>query len=141
MNIVIIKGNTTRDPEMRYLPNGTPVCQFGVAVNRKWKSESGELKEEVSFFDVEAWSRNAENVAQYFGKGSPIIVTGRLKQETWDDKQTGQKRSKIKIVMERFEFCGDTKKPAAAPGEGVQPDANYDGGQPGPSDDGDNVPF
>lgn len=109
MNLIILKGNTTRDVELRYLPNGTAIGSFGVAVNRKWKDPDGNQKEEVSFFDVDAWGKTAETIAQWFRKGSPILITGRLKQETWDDKQTSQKRSKVKIVLDRFEFCGDTK--------------------------------
>jgi single-strand DNA-binding protein len=116
MNITILKGNLTRDPEVRYLQTGTAVATFGVAVNRKWKDDQGNQKEEVSFFDVEAWGKTAETVAQWFHKGSPILITGRLKQETWDDKQTGQKRSKVKIVLSQFDFCGDTK----GAGSGVQ---------------------
>lgn len=116
MNIVIIRGNLTRDVELRYLPNGTAIGSFGVAVNRKWKDDAGNQKEEVSFFDVDAWGKTAETIAQWFRKGSPILITGRLKQETWDDKQTGQKRSKVKIVLDRFEFCGETK----GAGAGVQ---------------------
>src|SRR5437870_4996318 len=107
MNIVIIKGNLTRDPEMRFTPKGTAVGEFGVAVNRKWRNEAGELQEEVSFFNVAAFGKTAETIAEYFSKGKPIIVTGRLKQESWDDKQTGAKRSAVKIILERFDFCGD----------------------------------
>jgi len=156
MNICIIKGHTTRDVEIRYLPNGTAIGSFGIAVNRKWKSESGEQKEEVSFFDVDAWGKTAETIAQWFRKGSPILITGRLKQETWDDKQTGQKRSKVKIVLDRFEFCGETKGAAGVqqPPPGDQDGASSRfGGQPhstaansapvagdGPPED-DGVPF
>ena len=117
MNVVIVKGHTTRDVELRYLPNGTAIGSFGIAVNRKWKSESGEQKEEVSFFDVDAWGKTAETIAQWFRKGSPILITGRLKQETWEDKQNGQKRSKVTLVLDRFEFCGETK------GAGSQPES------------------
>ena len=116
MNLVILKANLTRDPEVRYLQTDTAIAAFGVAVNRKWKDDAGNQKEEVSFFDVEAWGKTAETVAQWFKKGSPILITGRLKQETWDDKQTGQKRSKVKIVLSQFDFCGDTK----VAGAGVQ---------------------
>ena len=128
MNLVILKANLTRDPEVRYLQTDTAIAAFGVAVNRKWKDDAGNQKEEVSFFDVEAWGKTAETVAQWFKKGSPILITGRLKQETWDDKQTGQKRSKVKIVLDRFEFCGETKGGKA--GEGVQqPPADDQGGR------------
>ena len=159
MNIVICKGHTTRDVEIRYLQNGTAIGSFGIAVNRKWKSEAGEMKEEVSFFDVDAWGKTAETIAQYFGKGSPILITGRLKQETWDDKQTGQKRSKVKIVLSQFDFCGDTKGSGAGvqsapPGDQDGASARY-GGQPhstaansapvagdGPREpEDDNIPF
>jgi single-strand DNA-binding protein len=134
MNLVILKANLTRDVEMRYLQTGTAVGQFGVAVNRKWKDDQGNQKEEVSFFDVEAWGKTAETVAQWFKKGSPILITGRLKQETWDDKQTGQKRSKVKIVLSQFDFCGDTKMSGtgvqnAPPGGQDGASARY-GGQP-----------
>jgi single-strand DNA-binding protein len=158
MNICIIKGHTTRDVEIRYLPNGTAIGSFGVAVNRKWKDPDGNQKEEVSFFDVEAWGKTAETVAQWFRKGSPILITGRLKQETWDDKQTGQKRSKVKIVLSQFDFCGDTKGygagvQSAPPGDQDGASAHY-GGQPHstaanrapvagdePPEDDDNIPF
>ena len=120
MNLVILKCNLTRNVEMRYLQTGTAIGAFGVAVNRKWKDDQGNPKEEVSFFDVEAWGKTAETLSQWFSKGSPILITGRLKQETWDDKQTGQKRSKVKIVMDKFDFCGDTK---AGGDSSVQPDA------------------
>lgn len=123
MNLVIIRGNLTRDPELRFLPKGTAIAAFGVAVNRKWTNDAGEKQEEVTFLDVDAWGKTAETIAQWFRKGSPILITGRLKQETWDDKQTGQKRSKVKIVLDRFEFCGETK------GAGVQqpPPGDQDG--------------
>jgi len=142
MNLVIIKGNVTRDPEMRYLPNGTAVCDLGVAVNRTWIDQNGEKKEEVNFFDCQAWAKTAEIIAQYFKKGKPILVQGRLKQDTWEDKKTGDKRSKVRIVVDRFEFCGDTKDNAnRSPAEHVQRDAP-EAAQATPSyDSGDNVPF
>lgn len=133
MNLVIIKGNITRDPELRYLQNGTAIASISVAVNRKWKGQDGELKEEVTFVDVDAWGRQAETVAQYFGKGSPIIVSGRLKQDTWEDKQTGQKRSKMKVVLSSFEFCGDTKRPAGT-GEAPQHAPDHEAPQPDADD-------
>lgn len=105
-NKTIILGNLTRDPELRYLPKGTAVCKFGVAVNRKWKSESGEQKEEVTFIDIEAFGRQAEVVAQYFKKGAMIFVDGRLKLDTWEDKNTKAKMSKLKVVLESFSFTG-----------------------------------
>lgn len=139
MNTVIIKGNITRDPELRYLPNGTPVCGFGIAVNEKWTGDDGQKKERVDFFDVEAWSKRGETVAQWFKKGNPILITGKLKQETWDDKQTGQKRSKIKIVLQQFDFCGGKIEGngQAASGEERQDSPNHEAAQDDPGMDGD----
>src|SRR5438874_2456521 len=103
-NKVILAGNLTRDPEMRYTPKGTAIARLGLAINRKWKSESGEMKEEVTFVDVDAFGKTAETIAQYLKKGRPILMEGRLRYETWEDKQTNQKRSKLGIVLESFQF-------------------------------------
>jgi single-strand DNA-binding protein len=103
-NKVILAGNLTRDPEMRYTPKGTAVVKIGLAVNRTWKTETGETKEEVTFVDVDAFGRTAEVISQYLKKGRPILMEGRLRYETWDDKQTNQKRSKLGVVMENFQF-------------------------------------
>ncbi len=105
-NKVILMGNLTRDPELRYTPKGTAVAKLGLAVNRVWKTETGETKEDVLFIDVEAFSRQAETIGQYLKKGSPILVEGRLRLDTWDDKQTNQKRSKILVVSENVRFLG-----------------------------------
>jgi single-strand DNA-binding protein len=109
-NKVILAGNLTRDPELRYLPKGTAVAQFSLAVNRTWKTETGENKEEVSFIDIEAFGRQAEVIAQYMRKGRPLLVEGRLKMDTWEDKTTHQKKSKLKVVLESFSFI-DSKGP------------------------------
>lgn len=108
MNLCILGGNLTRDPELRYTPNGKGVAEFGIAVNRVWTSEAGEKKEDVSFFDIQAWGRTAEVISQYFKKGNPILVTCRAKLEQWDDKNDGRKRSKIKFIVDSFQFCGKT---------------------------------
>jgi single-strand DNA-binding protein len=113
-NKVILAGNLTRDPELRYTPKGSAVVKFTLAINRTWKNEAGENKEEVSFVDVEAWSRQAEVIAQYMRKGRPFLVEGRLKQDTWEDKNTHQKQSKLKVVLEGFSFI-DAKGPEGAP--------------------------
>src|SRR5271156_6529266 len=105
-NKVILVGNLTRDPELRYTPKGTAVAKIGLAVNRNWTSESGEKKEEVTFVDVDIFGRTAENVAQYMKKGRPILIEGRLRLDQWDDKQTGQKRSKLGVVGEVVQFLG-----------------------------------
>lgn len=105
-NKVILVGNLTRDPELRYTPKGTAIAKLGLAVNRVWTNESGEKKEEVTFVDVDVFGRTAENVGQYMRKGRPILVEGRLRLEQWDDKQTGQKRSRLGVVAETVQFLG-----------------------------------
>jgi len=145
-NKIILMGNLTRDPELRYTPKGTAVAKLGLAVNRTWKTETGETKEDVLFIDVEAFSRQAETVGQYLKKGSPILVEGRLRMDTWDDKQTNQKRTKILVTAENVRFLdsgqsheGGTpaaaraKQPAAPPA--AAPEAVE---EPPPEDD---VPF
>lgn len=97
-------GNLTRDPELRVTPKGTPICQFALAINRKYKVESGETREEVIFVDVEAWGRQGETIAKFVTKGNPLFVEGRLKLDQWEDKNTKEKRSKTKVVLEQFEF-------------------------------------
>ena len=103
-NKVVLVGNLTRDPELRYTPKGSAVVKFTLAINYNYKTEAGENKEEVSFVDVEAWSRRAEVIAQYMRKGRPLLIEGRLKQDTWEDKNTHQKQSKLKVVLESFSF-------------------------------------
>ena len=124
-NSVILMGNLTRKPELAYTPKGTAVAKFGLAVNRKWKTEAGEDKEEVTFCELEAWGRTAETLEKYLDKGSPLFVTGRLKLDQWDDKDTGQKRSKLKVIVEHFQFIGAPKGGSAA-GEGEQKGASTD---------------
>jgi single-strand DNA-binding protein len=153
-NKVILAGNLTRDPELRYTPKGTAVAKIGLAVNRTWKNESGETKEEVSFIDIEAWGRQAEVIAQYMRKGRPLLVEGRLKLDTWEDKNTHQKQSKLKVVLEGFSFidskggeggppAGEAPRrpaPASAPAPAAKPAAPPEGGEaPGPEED--EVPF
>jgi single-strand DNA-binding protein len=119
-NKVILAGNLTRDPELRYTPKGTAVVKMGMAINRTWKSESGENKEEVTFVDVDVWGRQAEVIAQYMRKGRPLLVEGRLKLDTWEDKNTHQKQSKLKVVLESFSFI-DSKVPEGGAGAGGVP--------------------
>jgi single-strand DNA-binding protein len=158
-NKVIIAGNLTRDPELRYTPKGTAVVKLGMAINRTWKSESGENKEEVTFVDVDVWGRQAEVIGQYMRKGRPLLVEGRLKLDSWEDKNTHQKVSKLKVVLESFSFI-DSKgpdagaggggvpsgesahRPAAAPAKPAAPAAAAsppDNGEPPPEED--DVPF
>lgn len=137
---VIILGNVTRDPEVRFLPKGTAVCEVTLAVNRKWKNDAGEACEEVSFVDCSAFGRTAEIIGEWVKKGDPLLVDGRLRQENWTDKTTGAKRSKLKVVVESMHLMG-TKKSAdgAAP---VAPLAR----SPAPAESGgpidpDEIPF
>ncbi len=102
----IITGNLTRDPELRSTPNGASVCSFTVAVNRVYRDASGEQKEDVSFIDCSAWGKLAEMISQYAKKGTGVLVSGRLDQRSWEDKNTGQKRSHVEIVVEDFNFTG-----------------------------------
>jgi single-strand DNA-binding protein len=147
-NKVIIAGNLTRDPELRYTPKGTAVARITLAVNRTWKSESGENKEEVSFVDVDVWGRQAEVIGQYMKKGRPLLVEGRLKQDSWEDKNTKQKQTKLKVVLESFSFIdsnrgGEGEGAPAAP-RAARPAASSapapDSGDSEPPHD-DDVPF
>lgn len=104
MNLVILKGNITRDVELRYTPKGTAIADFSIAVNRVWRDSDGDKKEEVSFINCVAFGNQAENIGQYFNKGSEILIEGRLKQESWEDKESGDKRSAIKVIVEAFHF-------------------------------------
>lgn len=106
-NKFIGMGNLARDPELRYLDSGTAVANFAVAMNRKWRDDRDEEKEEVCFLECVAWQGRAETIADYFRQGDPIHVTGYLKQESWEDKDSGDKRYKIVLVIEGFTFCGD----------------------------------
>ena len=114
-NRVILVGNLTRDPELRYTPKGLAIAKIGLAVNRTWKSETGESKEEVTFVDIDAFGKQAETIGQYLKKGRPILIEGRLRLDQWDDKQTGQKRSRLGVVMEGFQFLdsGNRGEPGA----------------------------
>jgi len=106
----IITGNLTRDPELRTTPNGSSVCSFSVAVNRVYKDNNGEQKEDVSFIDCSAWGRLGEMISQYAKKGTGVLVSGRLDQRSWEDKTTGQKRSRVEIVVEDFNFTGSANR-------------------------------
>ncbi len=149
-NKVILAGNLTRDPEMRYTPKGVAIARFGLAINRTWKNEAGEQQNETTFVDVDAFARTAEVISQYLKKGRPILIEGRLRYDTWDDKQTNQKRSKLSVVCENFQFLdsGRTEggtpqaRPAAAPAAHAAPAA----APPSPESDvppveQDDVPF
>lgn len=104
-NKVILMGNLTADPELKYTGKGMAIVGISVAVNRKWKDkETGEMQEEVSFIGCDAFGKTAETISQYFTKGKPILLEGRLKQDSWEDKESGQKRHKTKVVIDSFTF-------------------------------------
>ena len=105
-NKVMLLGNLTRDPEVKYTPKGTAVTELGLAVNRTYTTDGGEKREETTFVDITMWGRQAEIAGEYHKKGRPLFVEGRLQLDTWDDKQTGQKRSKLRVVCENFQMLG-----------------------------------
>jgi single-strand DNA-binding protein len=112
-NRVLLMGNVTRDIELKYTANGAAVCEIGLAVNRQWFDKaSNQKKEEVTFVDVTLWGRQAEIAGEYLSKGKPVFIEGRLQLETWDDKQTGQKRSKLKVIGETLQLLG-SREPGA----------------------------
>lgn len=128
LNKVLLMGNLTRDPELRYLPSGQPVCKLGLAVNRKWRdNQSGEMKEQTCFVDASAFGRQGETIAKYMTKGRPIFIEGRLDFRSWEG-QDGQKRSKLEVVVENFQFLGGRQEGGegmtAAAGQG----GSYGGG-------------
>ena len=147
-NKVILVGNLTRDPELRYTPKGTAIAKIGVAVNRVWTTETGEKMEEVTFVDVDVFGRTAENVGQYMRKGRPILIEGRLRLDQWDDKQTGQKKSKLGVVAETVQFLGSAQGGgeggAPAPARRATPAAAAPAAEPLEGDgppESDDVPF
>jgi len=105
-NKVILLGNLTRDPEVRYTPKGTAVAELGMAVNRVYTAENGEKREETTFVDVTLWGRTAEIAGEYLKKGRPVFIEGRLQLDSWEDKTSGQKRSKLKVVGEGLQLLG-----------------------------------
>jgi single-strand DNA-binding protein len=149
-NKVLLLGNLTRDPEVRYTPKGSAVADLGIAVNRQYTLETGEKREEVTFVDVTFWGRTAEIAGEYLKKGRSVFIEGRLQLDTWDDKQSGQKRSKLKVIGEMMQMLGS--RPGG--GGGDEPDeaprGRASGGQrtsappknaPPPEPDDDEIPF
>lgn len=135
-NRVILLGNLTRDPELRYTANGQAVATVGLAVNRKFKTRDGEQRDETTYVDCTAWARQAEVICEYIKKGDPILIEGRLHYSTWEDKETGGKRSKLDVTIERFQFIsrgqGDQRS-------GAQDATSRDDGMEPLSDD--DIPF
>lgn len=125
-NRVTLVGHLTRDPEMRYTPKGTAIAQFGMAMNRVWKSDDGEKNEAVTFVDCKLFGRPAETLSQYTKKGHPLLIEGRLDLEQWEDKEDKTKRQKLVVVVEQFQFLKGK---------------DSDGSGSGKSTEGDDVPF
>jgi single-strand DNA-binding protein len=137
-NKVILLGNLTRDPEVRYTPSGTAVASFALAVNRKYK-QGDETKEEVSYIDIVVFGKQAENCGQYLNKGDAALIEGRLQQRRWDDKETGQKRSKVEVAAQAVTFMPKRQQGGAGGGSG----SSQSHGEPLPEppvDDSD-IPF
>lgn len=133
-NRVILAGNLTRDPQLSMLPSNTPVCDFGMAVNRKWKSQSGEMRDDTCFVDLRIYGRRAEVLNQYMSKGRPLLVEGRLEYQQWEGKD-GAKRSKHIVVVENFQFVdggqrggggGGAARSATSEGADEMPPPNED---------------
>lgn len=148
LNRVTLIGNLTRDPELRHTPKGTAVAELGLAINRVWNDDSGQKQEEVTFIDVTLWGRQAEIAQQYLTKGKPVYIEGRLQMETWDDKETGKKRSKLKIVGEHMQFLGSAKDGGESGGrpapQSRPPQQQQQHQQAAPADDfddNDDIPF
>ena len=149
-NKVILLGNLTRDPEVRYTPKGSAVCDLGIAINRSYTLDSGEKREEVTYVDVVLWSRLAEIAGEYLKKGRPIFIEGRLQLDTWDDKQSGQKRSKLRVIGETMQLLGG-RPPGAGGGaaEGAEGGRESRPSKPAPppkagaaaEPDDDEIPF
>lgn len=125
LNRVMLMGNLTRDPELKYLPSNTPVVNLSIAINRKWKNQSGGQQEETAFVDCEAFGKRAETMNSFLAKGNPVYIEGRLKFEQWQDRE-GHNRSKLKVVVDNFEFLAPASKKAAesspAPAASTIPD-------------------
>jgi single-strand DNA-binding protein len=144
-NKVILVGNLTRDPQMSYLPSQMAVVEFGLATNRRWRGPDGQQREETCFVDCRAYGKQAETINQYLAKGKPVLVEGRLQFDTWEGKD-GTKRSKHRVVVERFQFLGAPTGPRAAAPPRPQPAGapeQEDMTEPAPPSEepGDDIPF
>ena len=145
-NKVFLIGNLTRDPQLSFLPSQTPVLDLGMAINRKWKDKDGQQKEETCFVDLTAFGKQAETLNQYVTKGSPLMVEGRLHFSSWKDKE-GKNRSKLKVVVENFQFLGKAQDSAAPQGRQaghakvIGSAFSVDDNIPDPAEEGDSIPF
>src|SRR3954464_12468689 len=127
-NKVILMGNLTRDPQLKYLPSQMAVVEFGLAMNRKFRTQAGEDREEVTFIDCAAFGKTGELINQYFTKGKPSFLEGRIKYDSWEDKQGGGKRSKLSVVVENFQFIGGRDGGGGGGGGGHYDAADHGGG-------------
>ncbi len=134
LNKVFLIGRLTRDPEQRFIPSGQAVVQFGLAVNRQYTT-NGEKREETTFLDIEAWAQQGELIHRYLKKGAPIFIEGRLKFDSWETKE-GEKRSKLRVVLERFQFLGQASAGSRAGGDAQLDPADFglDGDSPPPGE-------
>ena len=137
VNKVILIGNLTRDPELRHVPSGAAVCDFGLAINRKWKGKDGQANDETCFVDLQAWAKAAELITEYCHKGDPLYVEGRLKLDTWEGRD-GAKRSKLRVVVETFQFLGGRR--SGGSDSGTRPSPARQSADAEPPVDGD-IPF
>ena len=128
LNKVMLMGNLTRDPELRYLPSNMAVVGIGLAVNRRWRNQQGEQQEETTFLDCEAFGKTAELLNQYLKKGRPVYLEGRLKLDQWQDRESGGNRSKLKVIIENFQFIDSRGE--GAPGSGGSRQGSSGGGYP-----------
>ncbi len=142
-NKVMLLGNLTRDPEVKYTPKGSAVADIGLAVNRTYTTDGGEKREETTFVDVTMWGRQAEIAGEYLKKGRPLFVEGRLQLDTWDDKQTGQKRSKLRVVCENFQMLGsrDGGEGGGSGGGGRSSGGKASKSAPAAEESDDDIPF
>ncbi len=143
LNKVMLIGNLTRDPELRYTPKGTAVTDIGLAVNRVWSNDQGQRQEETTFIDVTLWGRQAELAQQYLSKGRGAYIEGRLQMDTWEDKETGKKRSKLKVIGENLQFLPDGKGGSGGNPPPQPQSSGSSGGSAAPDEDyqDDDIPF
>lgn len=128
LNKVFLIGNVTRDTELRVTPKGTAICQFGLAINRKYKDEAGDKKDDTTFVDIEAWGKTAELCSKYLTKGDPCFIEGRLRLDQWEDKQSGQKRSRLKVVADNIQFLGPRQQQQEPQPKPSEPQASSSAG-------------
>jgi single-strand DNA-binding protein len=148
-NKVILAGNLTRDPQLSFLPSNTPVCEFGLAINHKWRGQDGEMREDTCFVDLCIYGRQAETFNQYMSKGRSVLIEGRLKFEQWEGKD-GTKRSRLRVNVDRFQFLGAPRGERSDAGDAgrapapAHPTGGRDEDMPPPEDSaptGDEIPF